>query len=84
LGIILFWLFCLLVGMSKAAQAQIESLRHQLEQLRMEASLPRKRISEVSRDLMDYCEKHKSQDVLVTGIADSHNPFQEKKSCVLL
>ncbi|KFD55852.1 hypothetical protein M513_03291 [Trichuris suis] len=70
--------------MSKAAQGQIEALRHQLEQLRMEASLPRKKISEVSRDLMDYCEKNKAQDVLVTGIADSHNPFQEKKSCSIL
>ncbi|VDP37722.1 unnamed protein product [Soboliphyme baturini] len=32
---------------------------------------------------MEYCEKNRSKDVLVTGIADSHNPFQEKKSCIM-
>lgn len=34
--------------------------------------------------LMAYCEEHKASDILVTGITDSHNPFQEKKSCTVL
>uniref|UniRef100_A0A914XJF4 Guanine nucleotide-binding protein subunit gamma n=1 Tax=Plectus sambesii TaxID=2011161 RepID=A0A914XJF4_9BILA len=68
----------------KHSQAQVEAMRVQAEQLRNEAQLPRKKISEASKDLIDYCEKEKVNDILVSGVSDSHNPFQEKKSCILL
>lgn len=34
--------------------------------------------------LIEYCEKGKAGDMLVSGPADNHNPFQEKKSCEIL
>ncbi|CAD6193274.1 unnamed protein product [Caenorhabditis auriculariae] len=53
-------------------------------QLRREAELQRKKVSHVSKDLIDFCEKNKKKDVLVTGgLSDSRNPYQEKKGCSL-
>lgn len=34
--------------------------------------------------LMAYIETSKANDALVTGVNDGDNPFQEKKSCVIL
>jgi len=67
---------------SKTQQA--ETLKLQLDQLRKEVALDRKRISVTAKDLMTYCEENKAHDGLVTGISDSHNPFQEKKSCSII
>ncbi|VDO51401.1 unnamed protein product [Haemonchus placei] len=33
---------------------------------------------------MDYCEKHKATDTLVSGTTDAQNPFREKKGCTLI
>lgn len=34
--------------------------------------------------LIEYCEREKPHDMLVSGPIDNHNPFQEKKSCTVL
>ncbi|VDO22809.1 unnamed protein product [Brugia timori] len=34
--------------------------------------------------LIEYCEREKQHDMLVSGPIDNHNPFQEKKSCAVL
>uniref|UniRef100_A0A915EIJ8 Guanine nucleotide-binding protein subunit gamma n=1 Tax=Ditylenchus dipsaci TaxID=166011 RepID=A0A915EIJ8_9BILA len=62
----------------------MEQARMTTEQLRIEANLPRKKVSEAAKDLIEYCEEQgkKTQDFLITGPADQ-NPFQEK-SLVLL
>uniref|UniRef100_A0AC35U483 G protein gamma domain-containing protein n=1 Tax=Rhabditophanes sp. KR3021 TaxID=114890 RepID=A0AC35U483_9BILA len=63
----------------------MEGLKVNNAQLRQEASVSRKKVSEVSKDLIEFCEKEKPTDILVSGPADSsHNPFQEKKSCNIL
>ncbi|KAI6243939.1 Guanine nucleotide-binding protein subunit gamma [Aphelenchoides fujianensis] len=61
----------------------MEQARITTEQLRHEASIQRKKVSEVAKDLIEYCEKEKTTDCLVSGPIDS-NPFQEKKSCSVL
>uniref|UniRef100_A0AAF5RSW1 Guanine nucleotide-binding protein subunit gamma n=1 Tax=Strongyloides stercoralis TaxID=6248 RepID=A0AAF5RSW1_STRER len=63
---------------------KMEQARAQTEQLRIEASITRKKVSEVAKDLIEYCEKEKAGDMLVSGPIDNHNPFQEKKSCDIL
>ncbi|KAE9412915.1 hypothetical protein Angca_002911 [Angiostrongylus cantonensis] len=62
----------------------MEALKQQTEQLRIEVQLQRKKVSETSKGLLEYCEKNKSNDALVSGPSDAQNPFQEKKSCSLL
>ncbi|XP_037112024.1 guanine nucleotide-binding protein G(I)/G(S)/G(O) subunit gamma-7-like [Syngnathus acus] len=55
-----------------------------VEQLRLEASMERIKISLTAGDLVQYCQEHKRSDPLLTRVAASSNPFKEKKSCVLL
>jgi hypothetical protein len=62
----------------------MDQAKAQTEQLRHEAAIQRKKVSEVAKDLIDYCEREKGKDTLVSGPLDAHNPFQEKKSCVVL
>ncbi|XP_030646618.1 GGL domain-containing protein [Chanos chanos] len=58
--------------------------RRAVEQLRLEASLERIRISVAATQLVQYCQEHGRSDPLLTGIAASSNPFKDKKTCVLL
>ncbi|CAI2356281.1 unnamed protein product [Caenorhabditis sp. 36 PRJEB53466] len=62
----------------------MDNIKATTEQLRAEAAIQRKKVSEVSKELLEFCEKNKTNDMLVSGPADQHNPFQEKKSCSVL
>ncbi|KAG7504698.1 guanine nucleotide-binding protein G(I)/G(S)/G(O) subunit gamma-12-like [Solea senegalensis] len=55
-----------------------------IDQLRLEASMERIKISLTAADLIQYCKDHRHSDPLLTGIASSSNPFKDKKTCVLL
>ncbi|XP_028456387.1 guanine nucleotide-binding protein G(I)/G(S)/G(O) subunit gamma-12 [Perca flavescens] len=55
-----------------------------VDQLQLEASMERIKISLTAADLVRYCQDHRRSDPLLTGIAASSNPFKDKKTCVLL
>ncbi|XP_041813557.1 guanine nucleotide-binding protein G(I)/G(S)/G(O) subunit gamma-12-like [Chelmon rostratus] len=55
-----------------------------VDQLRVEASMERIKISLTAADLVRYCQDHRRSDPLLTGITASSNPFKDKKTCVLL
>ncbi|XP_061702397.1 guanine nucleotide-binding protein G(I)/G(S)/G(O) subunit gamma-7-like [Syngnathoides biaculeatus] len=55
-----------------------------VEQLRLEATKERIKISITAVDLVQYCQDNKRSDPLISGVAASSNPFKDKKSCVLL
>ncbi|XP_034748997.1 guanine nucleotide-binding protein G(I)/G(S)/G(O) subunit gamma-12-like [Etheostoma cragini] len=55
-----------------------------VDQLQLEASMERIKISLTAADLIRYCQDHRRSDPLLTGIAASSNPFKDKKTCVLL
>uniref|UniRef100_A0A3P8W028 Guanine nucleotide-binding protein subunit gamma n=1 Tax=Cynoglossus semilaevis TaxID=244447 RepID=A0A3P8W028_CYNSE len=55
-----------------------------VDQLRLEASMERIKISLTAADLVQYCKDHRRSDPLLVGIAASSNPFKDKKTCVLL
>ncbi|KAJ8398724.1 hypothetical protein AAFF_G00419210 [Aldrovandia affinis] len=55
-----------------------------VEQLRVEASMKRIKISIAVAQLVQYCQEHSRSDPLLTGIATSANPFKDKKTCMLL
>ncbi|KAK2833573.1 hypothetical protein Q5P01_017462 [Channa striata] len=55
-----------------------------VDQLRLEASMERIKISLTAADLVQYCQDHRRSDPLLTGISASSNPFKDKKTCVLL
>lgn len=56
-----------------------------MEQLRVEASMNRKPVSQCVKDMIDFMEQNKDKDCLVSGfISKKDNPFQEKGGCLVL
>ncbi|PAA47707.1 hypothetical protein BOX15_Mlig025846g2 [Macrostomum lignano] len=56
-----------------------------VEQLRVEAGMARKPVSECVRDMVQFMESNKDKDFIVSGFASKKdNPFQEKGGCMLL
>lgn len=55
-----------------------------MQQLRLEASIERIKVSKASADLMSYCEERARSDPLLMGIPTSENPFKDKKTCIIL
>jgi hypothetical protein len=63
----------------------ISSQRKLVEQLRYEAALDRKRVSQVCKELLQYCEAHQQNDVLVLGFtSQKDNPYKEKAGCLVI
>ncbi|KAM8875675.1 guanine nucleotide-binding protein G(I)/G(S)/G(O) subunit gamma-12 isoform 1-T2 [Spinachia spinachia] len=58
--------------------------RRMVQQLRIEASIERIKVSKASSDLMRYCGEHAKNDPLLMGFGASENPFKDKKPCTVL
>ena len=66
-------------------QEGLAQQRKLVEQLRLEAAVPRVRVSECIEDIMRYCEQHTSEDVLINGfLKPGDNPYKEKGGCTIL
>uniref|UniRef100_A0A8C6TFC0 Guanine nucleotide-binding protein subunit gamma n=1 Tax=Neogobius melanostomus TaxID=47308 RepID=A0A8C6TFC0_9GOBI len=70
--------------MSSKAHNNLLHTKRIVQQLRIEASIERIKVSKASADLMNYCSEHARNDPLLMGIAASDNPFKEKKPCTIL
>ncbi|XP_036940451.1 guanine nucleotide-binding protein G(I)/G(S)/G(O) subunit gamma-12a isoform X1 [Acanthopagrus latus] len=62
----------------------IAHARRTVQQLKIEASIERIRVSKACADLMTYCSEHAKNDPLLMGIPASDNPFKDKKPCTIL
>ncbi|KAK2868205.1 guanine nucleotide-binding protein G(I)/G(S)/G(O) subunit gamma-12-like [Neoarius graeffei] len=69
---------------SKSSSNSMALARRTVQQLRVEASIERIKVSKASADLMRYCSEHAKYDPLLMGIPASENPFKDKKPCTLL
>ncbi|CAJ0914834.1 unnamed protein product [Ranitomeya imitator] len=67
-----------------ASTNNIAQARRTVQQLKVEASIERIKISKASADLMRYCDEHAKNDPLLMGIPTSENPFKDKKPCIIL
>ena len=66
-------------------QEGLQQQRKLVEQLRLEAAVPRVRVSECIEDIMKYCEQHTSEDALINGfLTPGDNPYNEKGGCTIL
>ncbi|KAM7410588.1 hypothetical protein PAMA_001834 [Pampus argenteus] len=74
---------CLQTAMSSKMQS-IAQARRTVQQLRIEASIDRIKVSKASSDLMRYCGEHAKNDPLLIGVPASENPFKDKKPCTVL
>ncbi|XP_061099964.1 guanine nucleotide-binding protein G(I)/G(S)/G(O) subunit gamma-12a [Conger conger] len=66
------------------SSSSIAQARRTVQQLRIEASMERIKVSKASADLMHYCGEHAKYDPLLMGIPASENPFKDKKPCTIL
>ncbi|KAM9280305.1 guanine nucleotide-binding protein G(I)/G(S)/G(O) subunit gamma-12 isoform 1-T2 [Cariama cristata] len=71
-------------GKTASTTNNIAQARRTVQQLRIEASIERIKVSKASADLMLYCEEHAKKDPLLMGIPASENPFKDKKTCIVL
>ncbi|KAG2471060.1 guanine nucleotide-binding protein G(I)/G(S)/G(O) subunit gamma-7-like [Polypterus senegalus] len=58
--------------------------RQAVEQLRLEAGIDRIKVSQAAAALVRYCQEHRRNDPLLTGVPTSANPYKDKKPCVIL
>ncbi|XP_026213839.1 guanine nucleotide-binding protein G(I)/G(S)/G(O) subunit gamma-12-like isoform X1 [Anabas testudineus] len=70
--------------MNLSSSTSVVQAQKLVDQLRLEASMERIKISLTAADLVQYCQDHRRSDPLLTGISASSNPFKDKKTCVLL
>lgn len=62
-----------------------QNMRKMVEQLKLEAEVKPMLVSQAAQSLKDYCEKHHSSDMLLTGMSPiGENPYKDKAKCLLL
>ncbi len=63
-------------------------MKTHIQQLKNELAVDRLQVSVSAEELMNYCQDHAWEDVLITGFRGHHgkNPWQEKSSfpCVVM
>ena len=65
--------------------SNLAAQRKLVEQLRHEAAIDRKKVSQVCKELISFCEAHQQSDVLVSGFtSQKENPFKEKSGCFII
>ncbi|XP_068095239.1 guanine nucleotide-binding protein G(I)/G(S)/G(O) subunit gamma-5 [Hyperolius riggenbachi] len=64
--------------------ANVSAMRKIVQQLRLEASINRVKVSQAAADLKQFCMQNAQHDPLLTGISSSTNPFRPPKVCSFL
>nr|XP_058953536.1 guanine nucleotide-binding protein G(I)/G(S)/G(O) subunit gamma-11-like [Pocillopora verrucosa] len=66
-------------GQSTISQREQDyhNLRRQVDQLRRESKISRKKISVCSEDLSRFCQEKRSDDPLLGKIPNANNPYRE-------
>ncbi|XP_053324755.1 guanine nucleotide-binding protein G(I)/G(S)/G(O) subunit gamma-5 [Spea bombifrons] len=67
-----------------SAAGNVSTMRKVVQQLRLEASLNRVKVSQAAADLKQFCMQNAPNDPLLTGVSSSTNPFRPQKVCSFL
>ncbi|CAO2600572.1 Guanine nucleotide-binding protein G(I)/G(S)/G(O) subunit gamma-10 [Lemmus lemmus] len=67
-----------------SAGASVSALQRLVEQLKLEASVERIKVSPAAAELQQYCMQNACKDGLLLGVPAGSNPFREPRSCALL
>ncbi|XP_067829080.1 guanine nucleotide-binding protein G(I)/G(S)/G(O) subunit gamma-5-like [Heptranchias perlo] len=70
--------------MSASNSGSVLLMRKLVQQLRLEASVERVKVSQAAADLKNFCLQNAHKDLLLVGVPSSDNPFRPPKSCLLL
>ncbi|CAH2293633.1 guanine nucleotide-binding G(I) G(S) G(O) subunit gamma-10 [Pelobates cultripes] len=67
-----------------SSNSNLSSMQRLVEQLKLEASVERIKVSQAAAELQQYCMQNACKDALLVGMPAGSNPFREPRSCVLL
>ncbi|KAF4113945.1 guanine nucleotide-binding protein G(I)/G(S)/G(O) subunit gamma-10 [Onychostoma macrolepis] len=67
-----------------SSNSSLTTMKRTVEQLKLEASVERIKVSQAAADLQQYCLQNASKDALLVGVPAGSNPFREPRSCALL
>lgn len=67
-----------------SSSSNVVAMKKVVHQLRLEAGLPRVKVSQAAADLQQFCLQNAQQDPLLTGMSTSNNPFRPQKVCPFL
>ncbi|KAL2100147.1 guanine nucleotide-binding protein G(I)/G(S)/G(O) subunit gamma-10 [Sardina pilchardus] len=67
-----------------SSNSNLTNMRRLVEQLRLEASVERIKVSQAAAELQQYCLQNATKDALLVGVPTGSNPFREPRSCSLL
>ncbi|XP_041915747.1 guanine nucleotide-binding protein G(I)/G(S)/G(O) subunit gamma-10 [Alosa pseudoharengus] len=67
-----------------SSNSSLTNMRRLVEQLRLEASVERIKVSQAAAELQQYCLQNATKDALLVGVPTGSNPFREPRSCSLL
>ncbi|XP_043913561.1 guanine nucleotide-binding protein G(I)/G(S)/G(O) subunit gamma-5-like [Protopterus annectens] len=70
--------------MSNNNHGSVLMMRKVVQQLQMELSVRRVKVSQAAADLRNFCLQNAQKDPLLMGVPSSDNPFRPPKSCLLL
>lgn len=67
-----------------SGSSNVAAMKKVVQQLRLEASVTRVKVSQAAADLKQFCLQNAQHDPLLTGVSSSTNPFRPQKVCSFL
>ncbi|OCT59299.1 guanine nucleotide-binding protein G(I)/G(S)/G(O) subunit gamma-10 [Xenopus laevis] len=67
-----------------SSSSNFSTMQRVVEQLKLEASVERIKVSQAAAELQQYCMQNACKDALLVGMPAGSNPFREPRSCALL
>nr|XP_033772588.1 guanine nucleotide-binding protein G(I)/G(S)/G(O) subunit gamma-5 [Geotrypetes seraphini]XP_033815491.1 guanine nucleotide-binding protein G(I)/G(S)/G(O) subunit gamma-5 [Geotrypetes seraphini] len=67
-----------------SSTSSLATMKKMVQQLRLEASLNRVKVSQAAAELKQFCLQNEAHDPLLTGVSSSTNPFRPPKVCSFL
>ncbi|XP_037121657.1 guanine nucleotide-binding protein G(I)/G(S)/G(O) subunit gamma-10 [Syngnathus acus] len=66
------------------SNSSLSSMRRLVEQLKLEASVERMKVSQAAAELQQFCLQNAGRDALLVGVPAGSNPFREPRSCTVV
>uniref|UniRef100_A0A673KY60 Guanine nucleotide-binding protein subunit gamma n=1 Tax=Sinocyclocheilus rhinocerous TaxID=307959 RepID=A0A673KY60_9TELE len=67
-----------------SSNPSLTTMKRTVEQLKLEASVERIKVSQAAADLQQYCLQNAGKDALLFGVPIGSKLFREPRSCALL
>uniref|UniRef100_U3HYG4 Guanine nucleotide-binding protein subunit gamma n=1 Tax=Anas platyrhynchos platyrhynchos TaxID=8840 RepID=U3HYG4_ANAPP len=75
---------CAAAAATMSGSSNVAAMKKVVQQLRLEASVTRVKVSQAAADLKQFCLQNAQHDPLLTGVSSSTNPFRPQKVCSFL